>query len=163
MSRTLPFALAAWLASLPAQAADMGFSCQRFKSSCAGGACAAMAEGLKQDTTRSILGLRKTQRVAYRISEANAYETIETTLRGEASAKKLETRYGSVKAGETSLTLENRNAKGVVSESVEISLSDGFYSNYVLHTDGSIKEVPIGEPYIAYFGWCDPATSTAAP
>src|SRR5262249_40632171 len=53
------------------------------------------------------------------------------------------------------IVLENRDSHGDVKEKVEIDKISGFYDKYLIHTDNSIKDVPLGQPYVAYFGWCD--------
>ncbi|MCE2927884.1 MAG: hypothetical protein LW823_09645 [Rickettsiales bacterium] len=164
MKRISTFALAA-LASFPALANEfqVTFECTRFKSNCVGAACHKIYEGLQQDTGRTILAVRKTQVVEYVIDPARAVETIKTVLANDKDRdQNLVIEYQHVLSSGGRITLSNQNAKKVITERAVIDTTGGLYSFYLLHTDGSIKDVPVGEPYTAYFGWCENKSAPGA-
>lgn len=152
------FLLGIILFSLPftaqAQIKPQIFECQRFQSKCTGEGCYQLLDGFKKDVTKKILTVRKTETVDYVIDEAGGVET----LRGEQAVpsrdRQLVMNYKFVGNEYGKIALFNKDKKGAVNIKVEIEPTTGFYYNFLIHTDGSIKEVPLGEPYLAYFGWC---------
>ncbi|MDX2113092.1 MAG: hypothetical protein SFW63_05120 [Alphaproteobacteria bacterium] len=157
MKRLSSFVLAA-LVSFPALANEfqLTYECTRFKSKCIGTACRVIHDGLINDTERSILKVRKTQIVEYVIDPARAVETIKTELAGDLDRdQSLVLEYRAITHRLGQITLSNHNSRGQVTERVTINTETGLYGFYLLHTDGSIKDVPVGEAYTAYFGWCE--------
>ena len=141
------------------------YSCKRYKSKCTGEMCYQLAEGLKRDTTRKILSATTTETVLYKVNGDQATETVTArgTIQVQNADGKYDTLYERVIASPNNLIAENRTNNGQVSEKAEIDLVSGFYTYYALHNDGSIKDVPLGAPYTAYFGWCDLPAASAAP
>lgn len=121
-----------------------------------------MISALQQDTTHQILTVRKTEIVDYKIDTAGAVET----LRGEQAVpdkdRQLTIRYKFVSNDYNKIVMMNRDPKNAVKEEARIEPSTGAYHYFLLHTDGSIKDVPIGEPYTAYFGWCENMSAPGA-
>lgn len=168
--KPLIFSVATALAlASPALADDqhLDLTCTRYKSKCAGKDCYTLANGMKADPERRILSLPGLEELRYVIAPGSAAETMikgdELTL----TKRKYQISYEQVSYGENDITISNHDAKGADKERVIIEPVSGFYAYYLLHTDGSIKDVPIGEPYRAYFGWCAsgqaPATPAAPP
>jgi hypothetical protein len=145
------------LVSLPTLAADkVTYECTRFKSNCVGASCHKIYDGLQLDTGRTILGVRKTQVVEYVIDPLSATETIKTLLADDKDRdQSLVIEYKHVLNAYGRITLSNLDSKKKIKEQARIDAASGLYSFYMLHTDGSIKDVPVGEPYTAYFGWCE--------
>jgi len=133
----------------------MVFSCQRFKSKCSGASCYALVSGLQKDTGRSILDARKTEVVEYSVDVLHSIEMLKTEQVDPLLKRQLSIEYLNVENAHGKITISNKDKKGAVKEKVEITPATGFYLYYLIHTDGSIKDVPIGEPFSAYFGWCD--------
>ena len=139
------------------------YECTRFKSKCTGTACDKIYAGLKLDVQRSILTMRPTQLVEYRITPQRALETIKTALADDKDRdQKLVVEYQNIKQSGDEIILANRDKKNNIREKATISTMSGLYAFQLLHTDGSIKDVPVGEPYTAYFGWCDNKSAPGA-
>ena len=152
----LPIAL--MLAS-PAVAEPMKFTCERFKSNCAGADCENLFLALHKDTEHKILTMRKTQIVEYEIERHHATEKLISLRTEEEKDVPLIIEYTHVTTPYGKLILANEDRKGDIKEKAEIEPTSGLYRYYLLHTDGSIKDVPVGEPYTAYFGWCENNTA----
>jgi hypothetical protein len=153
------------LVTAPALADELEatYECTRFKSKCIGTACDKIYAGLKLDVQRSILTMRPTQLVEYRITPQRALETIKTALAEDKDRdQKLVIEYLSVQQSGGEIVLANHDDKNNIREKVTINLASGLYAFQLLHTDGSIKDVPVGEPYTAYFGWCDNKSAPGA-
>ncbi|MDX1975957.1 MAG: hypothetical protein SFT92_09850 [Rickettsiales bacterium] len=145
-------------ATLPSMAqAEMVFSCQRYRSKCAGDECLTIANKLKLDTGRSMLTLVTPQTITYRINDNKAQEVIE--INGEEQRYP----YEKTESSESLITLSNLQPNGTLKEQVTINLINGIYTHYAIHNDGSIKDVPVGLPYRAWFGWCDRQNTVPAP
>lgn len=147
---------------LSAKAEILTFSCERFKSNCTGQECYKLVSALVKDTTHQIFTVKKTEIVDYKIDATGAVET----LRGEQAVpdkdRQLIIHYKSVENKFGKIILTNYEPKGAIKETAEIEPTSGFYLYYLIHTDGSIKDVPIGEPYTAYFGWCENMSAPGA-
>lgn len=150
-----PSAVWAADAAPPAQDLKKTFTCQRFKSSCTGQACLQRAAELQKDTEHKILAVKKTEFVEYAIHSTQAIETLKGEQIDPTLKRALTITYTDVETTPDKIFLGNKDKNNTPKDKVEILTSTGFYLDYQLHTDGSIKEVPIGEPYAAYFGWCD--------
>lgn len=145
-----------------AQAETLSFSCERFKSNCTGQECYKLVNALQKDTTRQIFTVKKTEIVDYKIDATGAVET----LRGEQAVpdkdRQLIIHYKFVASEYGKIVMANRDPKNIMKEEAQIEPTSGFYLYYLIHTDGSIKDVPIGEPYTAYFGWCENMSAPGA-
>ncbi len=147
--RALFFALL--LFPFAAQAGELKVSCQRYESNCSGNEkCAAIADALKQDKNKELLATQRTETVHYVIGDTRATASVDD----EQSGIKYTPEFKFVTRSGNDIILENKLETGVVKEQVVIDKKLGFYAKYLLHTDGSMKDVPVGEPYSAYFGWC---------
>jgi hypothetical protein len=146
------------------------FSCSRYQSKCLGKACDDMAAGVREDSEKKLLRFPNLEVLEYEIEPGNASESL---IKGDVmalSARKYKATYKNVLITPSAITFVNKTPEGTEKDRLFIDPISGFYSYYILHTDGSIKEVPIGEPYKAYFGWCNkidqlakPADATLAP
>ncbi|MFW0778233.1 MAG: hypothetical protein ACN2B6_11020 [Rickettsiales bacterium] len=139
--------------------ATMKFTCERFKSSCTGTSCEKLYLALHKDVDHKILTMRKTQLVEYEIERHHAKETLVSLRTEEEKDVPLVIDYKHVETPYGKLILTNKDRKGDVKEKTEIEPTSGLYRYYLIHTDGSIKDVPVGEPYAAYFGWCEDNTA----
>lgn len=154
-----------------AQAESFSFSCQRFKSNCTGSECDKLVTALQKDTARQIFTVKKTEIVDYRIDSTGAVETLRGEQADYSADRQLVIYYKFVTNEFGKITMKNYEPKGATKEIAQIEPTSGFYMYYLMHTDGSIKDVPIGQPYTAYFGWCQnpnapiktPAATPAAP
>lgn len=151
--KLLVIAIAAYPFS--AYAEPMKFSCERFKSNCLGKACEQIYVALQKDASRQILSVKKTETVEYEINETGATEKLVGAQIDPSIQRSLTINYKNIASAYGKITLSNKDAKGNVKEMASIEPASGFYRYLLIHTDGSIKEVPIGEPYTAYFGWCN--------
>jgi hypothetical protein len=152
MKHALTFIFA--LAATDAQAGTLLIDCQRYESKCNGDKCYALADGLKQDTKKEVLKLQKMELVHYTIDDTRATVSVDD----EGSGIKYTPEFEFVTRDENTITLKNKTESGAAKERVVIDKVSGFYAKYLIHTDGSMKDVPIGEPYSAYFGWCEDKT-----
>jgi hypothetical protein len=158
--RALSFALVLSFVTFSAHAATLNLSCQRYESKCKGEKCYDNAARLKQDKEKKIFTMQHMENINYAIREDGATATFDdakadaTLVNGKYT---LEFKY--VTQDDAKIVLENKTDTGVVKEQVNIDKLTGFYAKYLLHTDGSLKDVPIGEPYSAYFGWCEDMTN----
>jgi hypothetical protein len=139
-------------------------TCQRFQSNCTADACMQIIGALQKDTERKIFTVRRTETVTYTFDNTGAVEK----LRGEQAVFNKQRlpvmNYKTVTTdAQGKIMLTNKDRKGNINIRVEIEPASGFYLNFFLHTDGSIKEVPVGEPYLAYFGWCSPGDELLPP
>lgn len=153
--RALVFALL--LFPFAAQAGELKVSCKRYPSDCSGTEeCNAIAEALRQDKNKEVLKSPKLETVHYVIGDTRATASIDD----EASGIKYTPEFKFVTREGNNVILENKLDTGAAKERVIIDKKLGFYAKYMLHTDGSMQDVPVGEPYSAYFGWC---TQTKSP
>lgn len=60
---------------------------------------------------------------------------------------------GTIKVA-TSYISFSQEVDGAILERTEISRVDGRITIEEIHTDGSIKDIPIGQPYGKYIGYC---------
>ncbi len=162
MRKILLGSLLALCLGTPAQADAIHFTCQRFKSNCVGKACLAMAEGFKADTEHKILTLRPVEKLDYKIDEKRAVEIIRSAQDAAKAALNVSVPYEFVTLSSNLITLERKAADEQVRERVVIEIASGFYAYYAIHNDGSIKDVPLGEPYAANFGWCNQTSAQGA-
>jgi hypothetical protein len=149
--------------SAPALADTNNLTCKRYKSKCTGETCFQIADNLKVDTAQKALPASSTETVEIKVSGDVGTETM--LVRGVSAKEensKFKTSYEYVTVTPQAITLQNRADNGRVSERMDVDLLTGFYTYYALHNDGSMKDVPIGQPYAAYFGWCDIGNGPAA-
>jgi hypothetical protein len=147
------------LAASAAQANTLYVHCLRYESKCTGDKCHDIAEKLKLDTKKELLHAHKMEHVNYVIQEDGAKATFsEAAANARLVDGKYTLHFKSVQQNDAAITLENKTDTGAVKEQVIIDKITGFYIKYLLHTDNSIKDVPVGEPYSAYFGWCEDTT-----
>lgn len=139
-----------------AQAETLDLKCQRYESKCSASACYHLSEALKDDKDRQIFAIQKTEEVDYHIEDASATATLENEVPNATLTEgKYILPYKHVSWKDGIVVLENRTSSGMTKEKIEIDRDFGFYSHYMMHTDSSIADVPLGEPYTAYFGWCE--------
>lgn len=152
--------------SAPSPAETLYFHCQRYESQCSGNDCYRIADGLRADTERKLLTtVQKLESVEYRIAESAAEATLDNAAPNAILTRnnKYVIRYENVDIGPNLITVEDKTGSGIVKEKVEIDKLSGFYADYIIHTDNTIRDVPIGEPYTAYFGWCEDVNGGPAP
>jgi len=142
---------AAALAFIATQANATASTCQRYQSKCTGQKCYALAEGLREDV-RNALAAQQMERIDYAIENGHAIATVDPEAKMHETYTS-EFKFVAEEVGKSAL--ENRTETGVTKERVIIEKPSGFYVHYLLHTDNSLNDVPLGEPYSAYFGWCD--------
>jgi len=155
--RTILYAAALALIATQADAANI--TCQRYQSKCTGQKCYALAEGLREEV-RNALAVQQMERIDYAIENSHAIATVDPEAKMHETYTS-EFKFVSTDAGK--FALENRTETNVAKERVIIEKSSGFYVQYLLHTDNSLNDVPLGEPYSAYFGWCDLPAEMPAP
>jgi hypothetical protein len=150
-----------------AQAAPVTVHCQRYESKCTGAKCYTIADGLKEDTKKEVLTLQKMDKVDYMVQNNTGTEIAAVeNADNPGKVEKYVTTFGTLNLDEDKTVMSNKNDAGAVREEITIDNHNGFYTRYLIHTDGSIKDVPIGEPYKAFFGWCEEeraASTEAAP
>jgi len=155
-------ALAIYSIPFAAHAEQLSFSCERFKSNCMGQDCYKLVSALQKDVAHQIFTVKKTEIVDYKIDATGGVET----LRGEQAVpdkdRQLVIHYKYAVSEYGKIVLKNTDPKNNVKEEAQIEPTSGFYLYYLIHTDGSIKDVPIGEPYTAYFGWCENMSAPGA-
>lgn len=145
-----------------AQSQEMKFSCTRYQSKCNGKQCDEIGKGFRADREKKILKLPNVEVLEYSIMPEAAQEKM---IKGDASVfamHKYTVNYKNVQMTPTSIVFSNSTPEGMQKERITIEPASGFYSYYILHTDGSIKEVPVGDPYKAYFGWCEDRSQPVA-
>ncbi len=149
------FILFAWAAS-PAMAENkLTTHCQRYESKCTGSACYRLGSALKDDKDRHIYTMRKMDVVQYDIDPTTATATFDNaTPNAKLTNGKYTIPYKHAIWRDDVIVLENTATSGVIKEKIEIERKTGFYAYYLMHTDDSIKDVPLGEPYTASFGYC---------
>lgn len=163
MKKTIGFAFIAALAA-PAHAEILDLKCQRYESQCSASACYHLSEALKDDKDRQIFAIQKIEEVDYHIGETEATAMLDNEFpNATLTDGKYVLPYKHVIWKDGVVVLENRTSSGMPKERVEIDPDFGFYSHYMMHTDNSIKDVPVGEPYAAYFGWCEYAVAKEDP
>lgn len=144
-------------ADAPAEAGTLFLKCQRYESKCKAAACYQLGEALRADKDGTIYKVKITEPVQYAITADSATASLENPKLGKAkSGGQYTITYKRIpREDEPNLiVLEIRTSVGEVKERVEIDRLSGIYAHYLIHSDNSIKDVPLGEPYTAYFGWC---------
>lgn len=131
-----------------AQAATLLYECQRYRSPCTGEKCYHIASQLGLDTGRTLLTKVPVQHLNYIIDNMQAREQIEHNTTDI-------TLYTQIDIQDNFIILSNVDASGKPFARASINKQNGVYSHYLIHNDGSIRDVPVGTPYRAYFGWCD--------
>lgn len=155
------FAFIILFAAMPAQAGNVLYlHCQRFPSKCAGQKCFEIARALKEeDENREFFSKQRLENADYEIRDNEATGTLDNVAAfAELSNGKYIVRFKHVFQNTGNITMEHRNEAGETKERVIIDKFTGFFAKYLIHTDGSLKDVPIGEPYSALFGWCEDTT-----
>lgn len=156
MNTRIGFFFVAALAAPAAHAEMLELKCQRYESKCSASACYHLSEALKDDKDRQIFAIQKTEEVDYHIEDTTASAMLENEVPNATLTEgKYVLPYKHVKWEDGIVVLENKTSGGMTKEKIEIDRDFGFYSHYVMHTDSSIADVPLGEPYTAYFGWCE--------
>jgi len=145
-----------------AQANVLYLHCQRYESKCVGEKCYEIAEGLNADPEwRNALPANKLEQLDYVVHDDKAVVITDNAMRGSLKTQdsKYTIPFNNVMQDSVRIQLEITSGSAV-KERVAVIKHTGFYSAYVLHTDTSIKDIPVGTPYKAYFGWCDDTTAT---
>lgn len=159
MKKTSLLFLATALAAPAAHAEDLNLRCQRYESKCSATACYHLSEALKDDKDRQIFAIQKTEIVDYLVKDTEAVAILENEVpNATLTDGKYVLPYKHVRWEDGIVMMENRTSSGMTKERIEIDRDFGFYAHYMMHTDKSIKDVPLGEPYTAYFGWCEDVT-----
>lgn len=131
-------------------------TCQRYESKCAGSACYRLGSALKADKEHNIYAMQKMEVVRYNIDQNSATALFDNvTPNAKLSNGKYEISYKLVIWRNDVIVLGNEASTGVMKEKIEIDRVSGFYAYYLMHTDNTIKDVPLGEPYTASFGYCE--------
>jgi hypothetical protein len=139
-------------------------TCQRFQSNCNADTCLQLVNALQKDVARKIFTVRRTEIVTYTIDETGAVEKLRGQQAVYSKDRAMVMNYKNVATDALGkIIFTNKDRKGNANMRVEIDPLSGFYLNFFLHTDGSIKEVPVGEPYLGYFGWCSPGDEVLPP
>lgn len=142
--------------SLAMAAGEINLSCQHYQSKCSASACYSAAEKFALDTDRELLKNPNIEKTFYIITADHAQAMFEATAAGASTIQgKYTLDFKYVTHAKDSITLENKLDDGTVKERVIIDKKTGFYIKYMLSTDKSLKDVPVGYPFYAYFGWCD--------
>lgn len=145
-----------------AEANVLYLHCQRYRSTCTAEKCYQIADGLSADSEwRGSLPASKLEQLDFVVRENDAMMITENNLPGMSRTKnnKYTVLFDKIMQDPARIQMEITSDKAV-KERVSIIKRTGFYSAYMLHTDTSIKDIPIGTPYTAYFGWCDDTTAT---
>lgn len=158
MKRLLTALSIVFCSAVTARGETMSFDCQRYKSKCTAKACEELANGIREDSSKKILSLQGLESVEYVVNPRMAYENRRKAEDQSLAKRKYLVNYKFIEITPAMITLSNKAPSGIEKERVQIEPTSGFYRHYILHTDGSIKDVPIGEPYQAYFGWCNNTT-----
>ncbi len=152
------------------------YSCKRYQSQCKAGDCRKLAAQMvvRPESVQKILAaatqletlnyavmLSEAKETATNAAEAPAPDPLAAPTTPPAHASKSHV-YEYVSKSDGGFMLENRTTAGQTKEEVNIA-ANGFYSYYLISTDGSMHDVPIGEPYVTYFGACTKTSADAAP
>ena len=85
-------------------------------------------------------------------------KALETMIVQGDQDKKFSTTYEYATVSPQHVVFQNRTDNGRVSEQVDIDAVTGFYTHYtpaLPPTARDEKDIPLGQPFAAYFGWCD--------
>lgn len=130
--------------------------CKRYESRCVGDRCYEMETALRTNSDwRGQIPPERMESLQYVVRADGALSMTERVRVGATiSNGKYVIPIKHVTDGASSIQLENKTDEGIVRERVAIDKNTGFYAAYLMHTDATISDVPIGAPYAAYFGWC---------
>lgn len=162
MKKIILTALGVFFGAGSASANVLYLHCQRYESKCVGEKCYEIAEGLNADPEwRNALPVNKLEQLDYVVHDDKAVVITDNAMRGSLKTQdsKYTIPFNNVRQDSVRIQLEITSGSAV-KERVTVIKHTGFYSAYVLHTDTSIKDIPVGTPYKAYFGWCDDTTET---
>ena len=159
--RFIIFTLSTLIAS-SASAETLYLHCFRYESKCLAEKCYQIADRLVENLEwKATLSAEKMEPIDYVVRDNSAVGiTTKTSQDAKLEGGKYTVLFKSVTQDDARILLEYKNEAGFVRESVAVEKQTGFYANYLLHTDSTIKDTPVGKPYVAYFGWCEDTTAT---
>jgi|GEM_PF-3155003 len=138
---------------LDTAAPDLHLQCYRFRTKCLGQQCYDIGEVMPQDPEQRHMKVAETERVEYSFLGNHARE--HRLVGAEGAKTDYYADYAGIERTPTLIKMTTKSRDGAVTDTTEIHLNNKFYAFYAIHSDGTIKEVPLGVPYTAYFGWCD--------
>lgn len=154
--RNIIFLLIASLAAHPVHAATLFLRCHRYESKCKAAACYNLSDALREDKSGQIFDIKKTETVEYAIDGEHATGLLDNAAPNATwSNGKYTIAYKHSPDGSNIITMKSFTPDEKVKEQVEIDRMSGVYSHYLMHTDNTLGDIPLGEPYFAYFGWCE--------
>mgnify|MGYP003394034070 CR=1 FL=1 len=164
MKKLFFITLAGALAAGNADAKTVYLACKRYESKCSGDKCYELTAALQSNSEwRETLASQNMEPVEYIIREDGATAILSRlTTDAKLAGGKYIVEFKYVTQDPIRFILENKTDTGDVKERIIIETGSWFYVKYLLHTDRSLRDVPIGEPFSAYFGWCEDLTDKRA-
>lgn len=159
MKRLLVF-IALCLTASAAEANTLYLHCLRYQSQCSGQKCLDIGEALKATANSELLKTQAKDVIDFTLEEDHGagYLAEDAPNAVKIGENKYKITYQHVFITPETITLEHKEESGKVRGRSTIDKLTGIYMSFVLHTDGSLKDVPVGAPYTAFFGWCEDVT-----